>query len=242
MRTIAIVDFESTGLDPQSDRIIELGVVLWSAEHFSVLECYSALLPATSNPAARFNGIPEALLACASREVDLSWQVFLSICERADAVVAHQADFDRAFIGAIIHDMCQDSPPDSFAEQLLALHEKDWICTIEDMEWPEPTPYKHLIGVALAHGVAVTSAHRAIQDCLLLARCLERLPDVGYLERALARSRRPKAEFISLAPFEENAVVKAAGFHFDGEHKKWFRRMAIEDAEKLPFNVEMVGS
>jgi DNA polymerase-3 subunit epsilon len=238
VNTIAIIDFECTGLDPITDRIIELGVVLWSVEHRAILECYSALLPAASNPAARFNGISDELLRSASTSVDLSWQVFLSICERAEAVVAHQADFDRAFLAQAI-DYCRSfDTDDSFAEQLIALHDKDWICTIEDFEWPESTPRKNLMAVALAHRVAVTSAHRAIHDCFLLTRLFEHVGDSdARLEAALARSRRPKAEFVSLAPFEDNALVKAAGFHFRGEDKKWRRRMCIEDAEKLPFPV-----
>jgi DNA polymerase-3 subunit epsilon len=96
------------------------------------------------------------------------------------------------------------------------------------------------VSIALAHGVAVTSAHRAINDCLLLARLLERVDeDVDdLLHLALQRASRPKAEFIARTAYKDKDLVKAAGFHWNGT--VWSRYMAVEDAEKLPFDVVTV--
>jgi hypothetical protein len=42
-------------------------------------------------------------------------------------------------------------------------------------------------------------------------------------------------KYIVPQPFDQNEIAKAAGFKWNGESKRWTRRMAIEDAEALPF-------
>lgn len=104
------------------------------------------------------------------------------------------------------------------------------------MVWPKVGGGESLVVTDLAHGVAVTSAHRAIHDCLLLARLFEAVTDIDErLAIALARSRQPKARFVSLAPFAQKEVVKEHGFKWDGAAKEWWRVMPIQDAANLPF-------
>lgn len=221
MKSVCILDVETTDIDPKNGHLIEVGAVLWSIEFRCILECFSGVMHAAENPAEHVNGIPAGLVAlCAPgflgpvRRVD-------EMAEVADAVVAHKADFDKSWVEPCGFDIVNSTP---------------WICTIEDFTWPKPSPSKSLTALALAHGVAVVSAHRAIHDCLLLARCFEVIPDIAErLEAALAHAQLPKAEIHSLAPFEQKDVVKENGFHWDPARRVWHRTMAIEDAEKLPF-------
>jgi DNA polymerase-3 subunit epsilon len=223
MKTILILDTETTGVDPKKDVMIEAGAVLWSVERRSIVECFSGLMQAASNSAESINGIPVPLVQAASGEV--TTQAIRSMVDRADAVAAHSADFDRSFLAT----RCQ-------------VAERDWICTIEDFAWPKPSPSKSLTALALAHGCAVVAAHRAINDCLLLARCFESIADIGErLEAALVHSRLPKAEIHSLAPFDLKDLVKEHGFHWDPARKVWHRTMAIADAGKLPFATRVVS-
>jgi DNA polymerase-3 subunit epsilon len=221
MKSVLLLDVEATTLEPKTGSLIEVGAVLWSVEFRSIIECFSGVMHAAENPAEHVNGIPAGLVSLCTpgflgpvRRVD-------EMAEVADAIVAHKADFDRSWIEPCGFDVVNSTP---------------WICTIEDFVWPKPSASKSLTALALAHGVAVVSAHRAIHDVLLLARCFEVIPDIGErLEAALAHAQLPKAEMISLAPFEQKDVVKEAGFHWDSERKVWHRTMAIEDAKKLPF-------
>lgn len=227
MKTVLIVDVETTGLDPTRDRVIELGCILWDVEHRSMVEVYSRLLPAQENPAEAVNGIPSALLATI-RDVG-SWSGVAELANEADAICAHQADFDRAFCETLIADHDTGGP-------------KVWICTREDMTWPKAGTGESLIATALAHGVAVTSAHRAIHDCLLIARLFEAVPDIGErLEAAYEHAKLPKVRLVSLAPFEEKDIVKAHGFKWDQPRKEWWRVMAVQDSLLLPFKVRQVS-
>jgi DNA polymerase-3 subunit epsilon len=223
MKTILILDTETTGIDPKKDVMIEIGAVLWSVEHRSIVECFSGLLRSASNAAEEVNGITPALLVDAREGASM---VHVSaMAGRADAIVAHSVAFDRAFV-----------------DQTRGTNDTDWICTIEDFTWPKPSPSKGLTALALAHGCAVVAAHRAINDCLLLARCFESIGDVGErLEAALIHSRLPKAEIHSLAPFDLKDLVKENGFHWDPARKVWHRTMAIADAGKLPFATRVVS-
>jgi DNA polymerase-3 subunit epsilon len=228
MKNVLIFDVETSGLDRDSDEVIEVGYVLWSVEHGTIVECYSSLLIGDSNAAEPFNAIrPEALSVGGDPEI--AWTIVGQVSQQADLVLAHQADFDRAFV------MREAGRYEGAAE----LSRLPFVCTIEDFLWPVASASKSLVSIALAHGVAVTSAHRAVNDCLLLARLLERVDHVDdLLHLALQRASRPKAEFIARTPYQQKDLVKAAGFHYNGT--VWSRYMAVEDAEKLPFEVVTV--
>ena len=238
LQTLCITDTETTGVDRDKDEVLEVGYVLWSVEHRCIIEVFSGLLKAEANPAEHVNAIP-AQLCAETRPVDHDnvWALLASALESSDAAVAHQADFDRAF--------CLRATGDYAEDVCMQVAAKPWICTREDMKWPRNGTGESLIATALAHGVAVTSAHRAIHDCLLIARLLEHCftayPDMGErLEAAFEHAKLPKVRLVSLAPFEEKEIVKANGFKWDQPRREWWRLMALEDAQALPFRVREV--
>ena len=217
MNRICIIDTETTGVDPGTDKVIEVACILWDVQHATSIATYAGLLPAADNPAAHVNGIPPALLV--DIETDFAWQSAGYLAQNADAFIAHNASFDRSFVG----------------ERLGA---QPWICSMDDVAWSVPLPSKSMIALALAHDVAVTAAHRALADCQLLARVLEachaRGQDVGLmLDLALAHALLPKYRYVSLEPFERKDDVKAAGFRWDDKRREWWRVMAEVDAEKV---------
>lgn len=236
MRNVLIFDTETTGLEPPEAETIELGAVLWNLREYSIVECYTTVIartpPNIGNPAEPFNGIKSGLLKEAVTPRDVAWSRFADVASNADAVVAHSASFDRKFCDAEAH----EGHP---------MRSMPWICTLEDVDWPCVTRLAlgragsgSLVRLALAHGVAVVSAHRSIHDCLLLARLFESIENMSdRLEAALVRSQRPKDTFIAMVPREFNDELKVAGFHWDGARRVWWRYMAVEDADKLAFPV-----
>lgn len=219
-RRILIADVETSGVDPAKDHLVEAGLLRWSVEHRSTICAASWLVAAPSNEAEAINGIPAALLPEGqSREFVIgAAQRWANGC---DAVAAHNGDFDRSFLGEV-------GPP--------------WIDTAWDIEWPKPCGGRRLQDVALAHGLAVLDAHRALTDCLLLAKLLERVAELGHdVGRLLERAMRPKVKVISLAPFEERETVKAHGFRWDPHPVKvWWRNMPAEDVAALPFPCRII--
>lgn len=221
MKTVLIVDVETTGLDPAKDQIIELAWARWSVEDRCLVDCASELVYALANPAEAVNGIPAALLLGAGKDAP---GIFREDWHGDEPIVAHNAAFDRSFITAWFG-----------AEPI---NPRPWICTMEDLQYPKPAPSRSLTAIALAHGCAVVAAHRAINDVLLLARLFESIPDIDVrLDAALAHAQLPKAWLTALVPFDRKDEAKAAGFHWVPERKEWRRYMTIADAAAFPFAV-----
>lgn len=223
---LAILDCETSSLDPETGHLLEVAIVDWSATHCTTLRSYAAVCAAPSNEAEAVNGISPALLT--SGLLNPREQVVRSVvtlASKADAVLAWKADFDRAW--------------------LPELHDKVWLDAM-DIAWPRASSSRSLVAVALAHGVGVASAHRALDDVALLARLLERVAEGGAdLPALLARAARPKVLVVAETPppwkmAEEEwarlkGLLKESGFRFDSAAKAWSRKMPPEDVPALPF-------
>ena len=246
MKTLAFLDVETTGTDPEKDLLLEVACVLWSVPLRSTITAQSWLVSgASENPAQAINGIDPALVAdhgCVREAAEASLVTFSG---SADALVAWNADFDSRWL-----------PPSIIP----------WICAMDDVTYPRGGTGKSCTAVALAHGVGVVDAHRAMTDCMTMVRLFERVAEIldavgrdpglpgevpcGPFEQWLARGLRPKAVYVnadrSYNP-KANDLYKAHGFRWhvsqpsrdlpEGE-KVWWRKMAVEDAKALPFRVE----
>lgn len=232
IRNLLILDTETSSLDPTTGRLLEVATALWSVEHRSLVKVRSWIVRSETNEAESVNGIPVALLRDHphASNVNMTNKWVQAWATEADCIVAHSSDFDRQWFG----DAVQALP---------------WACSCNDIEWPRPSTSRGLTALALAHGVGVVAAHRALDDVMTLVRLFERAAELGgNLEVMLTRALRPKALFEvadrGYSP-ERNALAKANGFRFDDKdagNKRWIRSMAVEDAEKLPFAVQRVAA
>ncbi len=220
---ILITDVETGGLDPAKHPVIEVAVVLYDVQTASVIEAFSSLIRGDTNEAEAVNRIPVAALWQAPPASEI-WARVESLACKGDAFAAHNAPFDASF----------------YPSGLASL--KPWIDTKQDLQWPRGAPGDKLVVLALAHDLGVSHAHRAMVDCDLIARLLTRARELGTdLAPFLQRGLRPKATFLSMAPFERKDEVKAAGFAWLPDVKQWRRTMAIEDAKSLPFATRVVS-
>jgi DNA polymerase III subunit epsilon len=223
MKSILILDVETTGvLPPPKDRVVEIGVVLWSVEHRTTVAQYSSLVEGPANPAHHANHIPESSLSEGAPEASV-WERLSPWLARADALVAHQCEFDRRY-----------TPPGWDQG-------KPWICSMNDIEWPQHSGSKALVAILLQHGLGVTHAHRALTDCQHIARLFERCHEMGFDVRdLLVQGARPKGKFVAKVSYYDRDKAKLSGFRWNGDTKQWIRSMAIEDAGALPFPVERI--
>jgi DNA polymerase-3 subunit epsilon len=224
MRTIAILDCETTGLNPETDACIEVAVVLYSVEHAAPIASFSSLIYEASNAAEDVNRIPAALLGSGVCPVSAKvWPMVGRMIAQADAVVAHRAEFDRAFVDATVRDV------------------RPWVCSKFDIEWPKGKPGDHLVNLALSHGLGVVHAHRALTDCDILTRLFMRVAEMGHdVSAMLARAMLPRVSVLSLAPFAEKDIVKAHGFEFNSATREWTKRCIKGEVPEFPFQTRVL--
>ncbi len=221
-RIAAIIDVETTGLDPVVDRIIEFGMVL--CEYGAGGEIYDVLSPHThayedpGKPIApeitRINGITDEMVAGArldDAEVD-------RLLPQVSVIIAHNAAFDRPFL----------------EKRLPAFADKGWACTMNGIDWQaEGCTSRSLEFLAYKFGIFY-DGHRAVVDCQALAHILAQ-PLLVSGRRALAvlldTARAPTWRVWAYnSPFQAKDILKARGYSWssgeNGQPKCWFRDVA----------------
>ena len=99
MQTYAVIDFETTGLSPNFDRVIEVGVVL--VRNHEVVETYSELMdPGFAIPShiTSLTGISTSMVRGKPKPEKIMPHVREII--GSYPCVAHNASFDRGFLAA----------------------------------------------------------------------------------------------------------------------------------------------
>lgn len=162
IRTLLIIDTETTGLDNVKHQVIEVGAILYSLEHKGILSQCSTLIPCQTNPAQKINHISPQLTQTLNQE-DLKFGIGMlqHMVSKADVILAHNTKFDRAF-----------------ASQVLSMDIKQWVCTASQLQWPGLMGWPKLKDLCLKMKIIYEDAHRALPDCQVLLKCLLKLNDL----------------------------------------------------------------
>ena len=217
------LDLETTGLNPDVDEIIEIGMVPFTydvqGQMFSVGEPFSMLREPSIpiNPeVTKINNITNNMVR--GKIIDPN-EVF-HFARKSDLIIAHNASFDRVFL-------------EKFSPEF---SEKPWACSMSQIAWKE----EGFDGNRLSHIAAglgfFYDAHRAVEDCLAGIEVLSRvLPVSGELAmfQLLSTARKPTQRIWAVgAPFDFKDVLKARGYRWndgtDGRHKAWYFDVAVE--------------
>ncbi len=224
LENILILDTETTGLDSKNDDCLEVGSILFNVKSRCVLAQQSFLLPVKKNNAEKINKIP-AEITRLRQPVFEAIKYFESLVQISDVIVAHNAEFDMKWFGL----------------KKLPQIDKQWICSMDDISWPDDRQLNTRPSVkdlALAYGVPVWNAHRALTDCIYLAEVFKRCSD---LENLLIRALEPKVLLRAEISYDKRHLAKNAGFRWNDAVKgAWSRKMSRRDMEKLDFPVHEV--
>lgn len=217
LRRGLFVDVETTGLDADSDAIIQLAIVPFTfttdGQVCSVGDGYEGYDdPQRPIPAeiTKLTGIRDQDVAGQHLDADAIQQ----LVEPADLIIAHNAGFDRPFVEARF---------EIFAH-------KGWACAMREIPWrEEDLESAKQEFIAYRYGFFY-DGHRAGADCLAGIHILaQRLPvsDRLVLSTLLDSARLTTYRLWAVnAPFEARKVLKARGYRWnpgeDGRARAWY--------------------
>ena len=111
---------------------------------------------------------------------------------------------------------------------------------MEDFDWPRVSRSRPAVThLALAYGVPVWAAHRALTDCIYLAQVMEREPE---LEALLIQALEPKRLYMAMVSYDDRQKAKDAGFRWDGDQRRWLRKLKESQTSTLDFAVREVAA
>jgi DNA polymerase-3 subunit epsilon len=211
------LDVETTGLDAEHDKIIELAMVPFEFDSngkiYRVLPAYNAFQdPGIPIPEeiTRITGITEEMVAGQSIDIE---QVSGLLADTV-LVIAHNARFDRPFM-----------------ENLYAgFQDLWWGCSMADINWrAEGIESSKLEYLAYKYGFFY-EGHRATIDCLagihLLSKTLPASSELA-MKCLLESARRADYRLWAVnAPFDMKDQLKSRGYRWssgdDGGYKAWY--------------------
>jgi len=221
------LDTETTGLDPDSDKIIELAMVPFefdAAGHiYRLLPEYNGFNdPKMPIPevAKKITGITDEMVK--GKSIDVA--AVKKMLSEAAIVIAHNARFDRPFCEDLIDEFKDIS----------------WACSIADINWNEEgIEGVKLEFLAYKYGFFF-EGHRATIDCQAGIEILSKpLPESGELslKRLLDTARQTNIRlWAEGAPFEKKDDLKKRNYRWsageNGKRKAWYKDILESELEE----------
>ena len=220
-RRVAIVDTETTGVNPMTDEIIDIAVVIVEADSLGQIVRIDRVGQALRDPGlpipatiTRLTGITDDDVR--GRTIDLDR--LERLLAGADVRVAHSAAFDIAFIENLMPGLAGAS----------------WACSMNDFDWLSAGFDGRKLGHLLMQSGRFNDAHRAMADVISLLHLLAHRLDDGrtvlgqLLENAATPSLRIEA---TNAPFERRGVLRDRGYRWDPRGRVWWCEIATDEHE-----------
>lgn len=218
-----VLDTETTGLDHEGDKIIELAIQRFRYDELGRITEVGSPRVWREDPErpldpqiTQLTGLTDEMLK--GQAIDDDMAVFL--LSSADKVIAHNAAFDRPFID----------------KRLSLIADRAWACTMAEPDWLKLGFDGRTLSHLLSQCGWFYAGHRAQNDILALLYLLaHELPDGRtILCELLECSDRPSLKVNAIgAPYDAKDRLKARGYRWNPILRFWSReiREADRDAE-----------
>jgi len=232
---VIVLDTETTGLDSQTEKVIELamlsvlvdtttGLPVGTVTVFESFEDPGKPIPAQIT---EITGINDSMV----KGLRIDDAAVKALVEQADLVVAHNAGFDRPFVEA----------------RWPVFATPNWACSFQGIDWKKEGSGSAKLEFLASERGWFYDAHRAQVDCHALLQVLSSPLADGQtgLARLLAGSGQTRYKLRATgAPFEVKDKLKARGYRWDGEGRVWWCSLASDallDAECAWLRAEVYG-
>jgi DNA polymerase-3 subunit epsilon len=228
-----VVDVETTGLDPENNKILEVALLPFeysdNGKIYNLLPGYEGFedpLQAIPKNIVELTGITDAMVA--GKKFDET--SVKELVEKADLIIAHNAYFDRRFLEL----------------RFPAFKDKAWACSFSQIPWQSlGIESGKLSYIAYKYGFFF-EGHRALNDCEACLHILAQdLPKLAASSSGLKLLIDGAAKiglrlFAVSAPFEKKDLLKARGYNWNdgnnGRPKAWYKDLLVEEeAAELEF-------
>lgn len=231
------LDFESSGLDFEKDRIIEVGMVMWDSELHQPTRLEGFLVrpkddidPKHWAEAEKIHGIAWETVDQYGMPEDRALTLVETWLTTAEVVIAHNGKiFDEPMLAAWA------------ARYKRTMPKRLWIDTRTDL--PRPLTGK-LMYLAAEHGFLNPFSHRAVFDAMTMMKIL----DCYDIPTVIERAKIPSIMVQALVTYENRDKAKERGYQWmrwHGQKERWVRQIkdhevAGEQAE-APFKILVLG-
>lgn len=207
------IDFETTGLDLKTARIIEAGLVFCDTKYNRFLDKYNFLIyepgyPRSEPFAKELHGIEEDMLKLRGISPLNAVTTINDLMTHADYIVGHNClNFDKL----MYEEECK--------RQGVLPSPRPWIDTKTDIEYPKFMSSKRLGHLAVDHGIMHMNAHSALPDVETMMQILLKY-DIGNV---IKRANSPIKKLVGYVTPDKKYLPKYRRFMWDPEKVEWYK-------------------
>ena len=213
------LDFETTGLSPVEDRIIECGACLYDWDSKTPLQLMSEFVhPERPIPEeiTKLTGITDGMVdgyGISEREALIELDILFS-----------GADYAMAFNGSNF-----DLPFYLAACNRLGIEASGifWLDASSDVKYAPEIKTRNLQHLAAEHLILNPFRHRAVFDVLTMLKIAERYD----LDAIISKAAEPTIYAQAVVSFDEKELAKERGYHWFAPRKLWWRSWKQSDYE-----------
>lgn len=220
------LDFETTGLNTETDRVIEVGAVIFDTQRKRPIRIFNEIIWADSYPALTdeisfLTGLTKSDIARFAKPPGEVWARIQAAVKQFPVVMAHNGfGFDFPLLENELKRFAIEVPQFLKVDSTL------------DIPYPPEITVRKLTYLAAEHGFVNPFAHRAVFDVLTMLKLLDKYDFDAIYKRA----QTPAVKVIAKVNYDNKDKAKAFGFYWDKDNKQWFKFMRQMDVDKTRFD------